>query len=327
MQDQIMIYETGGKNVRFNLDVNADTLWASQAQIADLFDITTQNITTHLRKIYQDGELEENRTCKYSLQVQTEGNRKVSRKVKVYNLDAIISVGYRVNSRKATDFRIWATNVLHNYIVNGLALNERRLAELTSQQLSEVSGALNIVKRLMAQADFSEDEANGILEVITQYGHTFKTLGEYDEGFIRLTDKRKARRTLEMEECMSAIGQLRTQVHGGEMFGQPRGDAFDGSLRSVYQSFGGEDVYPTIAEKAANLLYFIIKDHPFFDGNKRIASLLFIIFLTINEYQLTKSGQPKITPRALTALALMIAESNPREKGLIIAVVCKMLED
>lgn len=325
MNEKMMIYETGGKQVKFSLGAE-ETIWATQAQMAELFDITPQTIARHLKSIYQEGELEEDRTCTKNVQVAREGEREVTRVVKMYNLDAIISVGYRVNSRKATDFRIWATRVLHDYIVEGVAVNERRLAELTSARLREVSGALEIVKRLMVQADFAEDEARGVLEVITQYAQTFRTLGEYDEGYVRLRDERKAKRTLEVGECMEMIGELRERIHAGEMFGKPRGDAFDGALRAVYQSFGGEDVYATVAEKAANLLYFIIKDHPFFDGNKRIGSFLFIVFLTMNEYQLTSEGVPKISDRALTALALMVAESDPREKGLIVAVVCKMLE-
>lgn len=326
-EQQMMIYETGGKHVKFNLDAGMETIWATQAQMAELFDITPQTVARHLKNIYQEGELEEDRTCTKNVQVAVEGEREVTRAVKLYNLDAVISVGYRVNSRKATDFRIWATKILHEYIVDGVAVNERRLAELTSKRLMEVSGTLDIVKRLMAQADFAEDEVKGVLEVITKYGQTFRTLGEYDEGFVRLKEERKAKRVLEMGECMEMIGQLRERVQAGEMFGKPRGDAFDGALRAVYQSFGGEDVYPTVAEKAANLLYFIIKDHPFVDGNKRIGALLFIMFLTVNEYQLTKAGEAKISDRALTALALMIVESDPREKGLIVAVVCRMLEE
>ena len=326
MQKQVIIYENGGKNVRCAFDAGAETIWATQAQIAEMFDVTPQNITIHLRKIYVEGELDAERTCKEYLQVQDEGGREVSRKVKMYNLDAIISVGYRVNSRKATDFRIWATNVLRKYVVDGAVVNERRLKELSSKKLQELDGALAIVRRVMAQTEFVEDEAKGILEVITHYAGTFRTLKEYDEGFVRLKGDAKAKRILESGECVEMIDRLREVVHGGEMFGKLRGDQFEGILRAIYQSFDGEDVYPTVGEKAANLLYLIIKDHPFFDGNKRIASLLFIMFLTINEYQLAESGEVKISDRALTALALMIAESNPREKGLITAVVCRMLE-
>lgn len=327
MEKQIMIYETGGKTVRFNLNAGEETLWATQAQMAELFDVTSQNITTHLKNIYKEGELEEERTCKEFLQVQNEGSREVSRKIKAYNLDAIISVGYRVNSRKATDFRIWATNVLRNYIVHGVAVNERRLGELSQQQLQETSQMLDVVRRLMAQGELTGGEANGVLEIIARYAEAFRVLKEYDDGFVRLNDKTKGRKMLEAGDAVKMIDQLREVLHAGEMFGKLRGDEFEGILRTIYQSFGGEEVYPTVAEKAANLFYFIIKDHPFFDGNKRIASLLFVTFLHMNEYGLTKEGDLKISDKALVALALMVAESEPREKGLMVAVVCRLLEE
>lgn len=322
-----MIYETGGKNVRFNFDAGEETIWASRTQMAELFSVTPQNISLHLGNVYRDAELEENRTSKESFLVQNEGGREVTRKVKVYNLDAIISVGYRVNSRKATDFRIWATKVLKGYIVDGAAVNERRLSELTTQKLAEVNGTLDVVRRLMAQRELTGEEANGVLAVIAQYAETFRTLREYDEGFVRLSEGTKARKMLEAEECVAMIDELRKALGAGEMFGKLRGDEFEGILRTIYQSFAGEEMYPTVEEKAANLLYFTIKDHPFFDGNKRIGALMFVMFLTMNEQGLLKNGEPKISDRALTALTLMIAESEPREKGLMCAVVCRLLEE
>lgn len=326
MEKEIIIYETGGKNVQFNLNPGEETIWATQAQLAELFDITPQTVARHLKNIYQEGELEENRTCTKNVQVAFEGEREVSRSVKLYNLDAIISVGYRVNSRKATDFRIWATKILKRYIVNGVAVNERRLKELSQKQLQEVVDAVAIVKRMMAQTELTGAEANGVLEIISQYALTFRTLREYDEGYVKIGEAPRAAYVLEAGECMTMIGELRERVHGGEMFGKPRGDAFEGTLRAIYQSFDGQDVYGTVAEKAANLLYLVIKDHPFFDGNKRIAVFLFMVFLTMNEYSLTEKGEAKISDRALIAIALMIAESEPREKGLMTAVVCKVLE-
>lgn len=322
-----MIYETGGKNVRFNFDAGEETIWATRTQMAELFSVTPQNISLHLGNVYRDAELEENRTSKESFLVQNEGGREVTRKVKVYNLDAIISVGYRVNSRKATDFRIWATKVLKGYIVDGVAVNERRLSELTTQKLAEVNGTLDVVRRLMAQRELTGEEANGVLAVIAQYAETFRTLREYDEGFVRLSEGTKARKMLEAGECVAMIDELRKALGAGEMFGKLRGDEFEGILRTIYQSFAGEEMYPTVEEKAANLLYFIIKDHPFFDGNKRIGALMFVMFLTMNEQGLLKNGEPKISDRALTALTLMIAESEPREKGLMCAVVCRLLEE
>ncbi len=326
MEKEILIYETGGKQVQFNLGPGEETIWATQAQMAELFDVNTQTVGKHLRHLYQDGELEEKRTCSILEQVQVEGGRRVERKVKVYNLDAIISVGYRMNSRKATDFRIWATKILKNYIVEGAAVNERRLKELTQKQLAEVAATLGIVKRLMAQNELTGEEADGVLEVISQYALTFRTLREYDDGFVRLGQGQKTTQMLEAGECMAMIAKLREKLQAGEMFGRPRGDGFDGALRAVYQSFDGEDVYPTVAEKAANLLYFIIKDHPFLDGNKRIAVFLFMMFLTLNEHGLNEQGEAKISDRALVAIALMIAQSDPREKGLMTAVVCRILE-
>lgn len=323
---EVIIYETGGKSVQFNFEPGEETIWVTQAQMAELFDVTPQTVARHLKDIFQIGELDEERTCTKSVQVGFEGKREVSRKVKVYNLDAVISVGYRVNSRKATDFRIWATKILKQYVVDGVAVNERRLNELSEEKLKEVGVALGVVKRLMAQKELAGDEAQGVLEIITQYAETFRTLREYDEGFVRLRDDTKARKTLEAGECVAMIDQLREKIGAGEMFGKLRGDQFEGILRTIYQSFGGEEMYPTVAEKAANLLYFIIKDHPFFDGNKRIAALLFIVFLTMNEYGLTEKGEAKISDRALVALTLMIAESEPKEKGLMVAVVCRILE-
>ncbi len=327
MEQKLMIYETGGKNVRFNFDAGEETIWATRTQMAELFSVTPQNISLHLGNVYRDAELEENRTSKESFLVQNEGGREVTRKVKVYNLDAIISVGYRVNSRKATDFRIWATKVLKGYIVDGVAVNERRLSELTTQKLAEVNGTLDVVRRLMAQRELTGEEANGVLAVIAQYAETFRTLREYDEGFVRLSEGTKARKMLEAGECVAMIDELRKALGAGEMFGKLRGDEFEGILRTIYQSLAGEEMYPTVEEKAANLLYFIIKDHPFFDGNKRIGALMFVMFLTMNEQGLLKNGEPKISDRALTALTLMIAESEPREKGLMCAVVCRLLEE
>ena len=326
MEKDILIYETGAKNVQFNMSPGEETIWATQAQLAELFDITPQTVARHLKNIYQEGELEENRTCTKNVQVALEGEREVSRSVKLYNLDAIISVGYRVNSRKATDFRIWATKILKRYIVNGVAVNERRLKELSQKQLQDVVDAVAIVKRMMAQTELTGAEANGVLEIISQYALTFRTLREYDEGYVKIGEAPRAAYVLEAGECMTMIGELRERVHGGEMFGKPRGDAFEGTLRAMYQSFDGQDVYGTVAEKAANLLYLVIKDHPFFDGNKRIAVFLFMVFLTMNEYSLTEKGEAKISDRALITIALMIAESEPREKGLMTAVVCKVLE-
>lgn len=331
MANQIEVYKIEEGEIVFNIDEKEETIWATQAQIAQLFDVKPQNITYHLKNIYNDKELIQNRTCKDSLQVQDEGGVPVKRKVKMYNLDAIISVGYRVNSKKATDFRIWATSVLHNYLTKGVAVNERRLKALDSKKLKEVEGMMGVIRRLITRQALDAGEANGVLEVISRYSTSFETLKEYDDGFIDLSSinakSPKKEKKLTPDFCLEVIAGLKKSVKGSDLFGKPRNDAFKGSIESIYQSYNGEDLYKTVAEKAAHLLYFVIKDHPFYDGNKRIGSLLFIVFLTINDQNLTKNGETKISDRALTALALLIAESNPEEKQLITSLIRKLLED
>ena len=361
---KIEIYQGAEGEVVFDVDAEGETIWATQEQMAQLFGTTVPNINMHLRKIYAEGELVENpatsksnrtgegsangakaqsRTIKKNLIVQNrtvketfatrkEGSRMVRRKIKVYSLDAIISVGYRVNSKKATQFRIWATSVLKRFVTDGVAVNEKRLAELAERRelkkLHNVESMMGLVRRLTTRNLLDAGEANGVLEVISKYTGSFKTLQEYDDGHIDLKFLNKARapKELTVEMCNTAVEQLRRNVHGGELFGKKRKGMFEGSLVAIFQSFEGRELYPSVPEKAANLLYFVIKDHPFYDGNKRIGALLFILFLTINDCHLTANGETKISDRALTAITLLIAESEPKEKGLIVSLVCKLLE-
>ena len=328
--NQIEIYKLAEGEIVFSVDTEEETIWATPEQIAELFGVTRRNIALHLTSIYGTNELDKNRTWKKNFQVRTEGKRKVTREINMYNLDAIISVGYRVNSKKATDFRIWATTVLRNYLIKGVAINERRLKSLDSKKLKEVESMMGVVRRLITHQALDAGEANGVLEVISKYSTSFKTLKEYDDGFIDLSSlnkKTKKGKKLTPEFCTEVIEGLKKSVNGSDLFGKPRNDSFKGSIEGIYQSYDGEDLYPTIAEKAAPLLYFVIKDHPFYDGNKRIGSLLFIVFLTINDENLTKNGETKISDRALTAIALLIAESNPAEKDLITSLIRKLLKD
>lgn len=329
---RIEIYQGAEGEVVFDVDTEGETIWATQAQMAQLFGVAPQNITYHIRNIYKDDELTDNRTCKDSLQVQVEGGRKIERKVKVYNLDMIISVGYRVNSKKATQFRVWATSVLKKYLVSGVAVNQRRLEALAEKRevkkLHDVEDMMGIVRRLTARLELNAGEANGVLEVISRYTGSFKTLAEYDNGRIdlRFMNRAKKGKDLTVEMCEKAVEQLKKSVHGSDLFGKKRDESFNGSIVTIFQSFNGEELYKSVPEKAANLLYFVIKDHPFYDGNKRIGALLFVLFLTMNNYHLAENGETKISDRALTALALLIAESEPKEKELIVSLVCKLLE-
>lgn len=325
MEKQLDIYRVLKGDIVFNFDKGKETLWATQDQISKLFTTERSVITKHLRNIFRDGELEESEVCAKIAHTGPDGK---IYQTKTYNLDAIISVGYRVNSRKATDFRIWATKVLREYTINGVAINEHRLKELDSKKLKNVEDMMGIVRRLIARQELNAGEASGILEVITSYTSSFKALEEFDDGHINLkTLNKKTKKILTRELCETAINDLRKTLKASDLFGKMRNDSFYGNLESIYQSFDGEELYKTTPEKASHLLYFIIKDHPFYDGNKRIGSLLFIIFLTINDCHLTKNGETKISDRALTAIALLIAESNPKEKDLIVSLIQKLLED
>ena len=321
---EFLIFQAEGKEDGIQVVYKDETIWCTQKAMAALFDVDRSVITKHLKNIFELNELSQDSVCAIFAHTASDGK---TYQVKMYNLDAIISVGYRVNSKKATDFRIWATRVLHHYVVNGVAINERRLKELDSQKLHEIEGALGIVKRLVAASSLSADEAGGILEVITKYGPSFKALKEYDEGHISFSKGKKATKVITKDDGLKIIAELKHSVKGDELFGKLRGKAFESTLGAITQTFDGKDVYPSISEKAANLLYLIIKDHPFYDGNKRIGALLFVVFLTINDYHLTKDGETKISDRALTALALLIAESNPTEKSLLVALICKLLEN
>ncbi len=338
---QVAIYKAVSGEVVFNVDAEEETIWAPIDQIAELFGVTRRSIEIHLKNIYDTEELDEKRTAKKSFAVRTEGKREVRREVSMYNLDAIISVGYRVNSQKATNFRIWATKTLKQYIVGGVAVNERRLKQLSVKRLADVENMMGVVRRLIARQELDAGEANGVLEVISKYAGSFEMLKEYDDGFIDLSyvnamggkkpegkagGKTGKAKELTPEMCEEVVNSLRKSVDGGELFGKLRNKSFAGALAAIYQSFDGKELYPSVAEKAANLLYFVIKDHPFYDGNKRIGSLLFIVFLTMNDYHLTENGETKISDRALTALALLIAESEPSEKGLIVNLTRKLLD-
>jgi death-on-curing family protein len=327
MEKGIEIYKSPNGEITFNVDADQETIWATQAQIAQIFNVDRSRITHHLRNIFKDGELDENSVCAFSAHTAADGK---TYQVKTYNLDAIISVGYRINSKKATDFRIWATKTLKAYLTDGIAINQRRLKSLDSKKLAQVEGMMGVVRRLIARQALDAGEANGVLEVISKYSTSFQMLKQYDDGHIDLSalnTTKKRQKALDIDTCNNIIDNLRTSTKSSELFGKPRNQSFEGILHNIFQSYDDKELYPSIAEKASHLLYFIIKDHPFYDGNKRIGALLFIVFLTINGEQLTKNGETKISDRALTALALLIAESEPSEKSLITSLVVKLLEN
>lgn len=319
---EIIIYEEEKSTVEVRFD--HDTVWLTQRQMAELFDTSADNISLHLKNIYNDGELGEKTTTEEFSAVQKEGKRQVRRTLFHYNLDAIISVGYRVNSKRGVRFRQWATSVLKDHLIHGYTVNERRLAE---KGLMEMEQAMALLSRTLQNHELLNDEGKAVLDVINNYAKSWTLLLQYDEQQLAVPkEKKAAKQPLDYHQAKATIATLKaelvTKKEASELFGQERGKHLQGILGNIDQTFGGEELYPSVEEKAAHLLYFIIKDHPFADGNKRIGSFLFILFLQEN-CLLDASG---INENGLVALALLIAESDPRQKELMVRLVLNLLK-
>jgi len=318
---KIIIYQTDNNNVEVRLE--RETVWLTQRQMSELFDTSSDNISLHLKNIYAVGELEKEPTTEDFSAVQKEGDRHVRRTLAHYNLDAIISVGYRVNSKRGVRFRQWATGVLRQNLVRGYTVNERRLAE---KGLAEMEQTIALLSRTLVSHEALSDEGKAVLDVVSQYAKSWSLLLKYDEQRLELPDDgHQTEKPLLYGEAIEAIESLKTELmecrEASDLFGQERSQHLQGILGNLDQTFGGQELYPTIEEKAAHLLYFVIKDHPFSDGNKRIGSFLFLIFLRENNL-LDQSG---INDNALVALALLIAESDPKQKDLMIRLVMNLL--
>ncbi len=323
--NEIEIYQSGD-GVQIEIKFDGDTVWATQKQIAEIFQTTPQNITLHLKKVYSEGEIEQNSTCKEYLQVQKEGKRDVERKQLFYNLDAILSVGYRVNSKRGTQFRQWATQHLKDYLVKGYAINQKHLAE----NLHHLEQAVKLIQSSGNDDTLKLNEAKGLLTILSQYTQSFILLNQYDSHSLQaqyLDDN--ITYLIEHESAFAAITELKKQLiavrEATELFGNPKDDSFKGILGTIVQTFGGQYLYPTIEEQAANLLYFIIKNHPFSDGNKRIGAFIFVWFLEKNKHRFKKNGELKINDNALVALALLVAQSDPAEKELMVQLIINLI--
>jgi prophage maintenance system killer protein len=283
---EVVIYQTeDGKN-QLEVHLENETIWLSQKLMSELFDKDSDTIGLHVKNIFVDEELQEESTTEVFSVVQEEGNRKVKRKVKFYNLDVIISVGYRVNSKRGTQFRIWATQTLKEHLIKGYTINEKRLQE-QREKFKELYQTVEFLKTTLGTKNLSGNEVQGLLEIISKYTRSFVLLNQFDSNSLEVEPSgKKLTHEIKYKEALAAIEQLKKKLiiknEASDLFGRQREDVFSGILDSVVQTFGGEYLYPSIEEQAAHLLYFVIKNHPFADGNKRIGAFLFVWFLHLN---------------------------------------------
>lgn len=319
--NQIVIYQTEDGQTQIDVRMENDTVWLTQKQIADLFGTKRPAITKHLKNIYASEELDENSTCSILEHMGNDGKQTYS--TKYYNLDAILSVGYRVNSKNATRFRQWANKVLKDYLVKGYAVNER----LRHEQIGELRQLVNMLGRtIQNQPILTTEENKALFEVVTDYTYALDTLDNYD--YERLTiDKTTKEEPFHAtyENAMEEIHCLREKFGGSALFGNEKDDSFKSSIGQIYQTFGGDELYPSVEEKAAMLLYLVTKNHSFSDGNKRIAATLFLWFLNNNGILYNIDHTKRIADNTLVALTLMIAESRTEEKDVMVKVVVNLI--
>ena len=320
-ENKIVIYQTEDGQMQIDVRLENETVWLTQQQIAELFGTQRPAITKHLKNIYASEELDENSTCSILEHMGNEGKRTYS--TKYYNLDAILSVGYRVNSKNATRFRQWANNVLKQYLIKGYAVNER----IRKEQIGELRQLVGLLGRtIQNQPVLSDDETSALFEVVTDYSYALDTLDNYDYERLSITKTTKEEPFhATYENAMESINGLREKFGGSVLFGNEKDDSFKSSIGQIYQTFAGEELYPSVEEKAAMLLYLVTKNHSFSDGNKRIAATLFLWFLNNNHILYYHDGSKRIADSTLVALTLMIAESRTEEKDIMVKVVVNLI--
>ncbi|WP_439482755.1 RhuM family protein [Cyclobacterium plantarum] len=314
---EIFIYQSGQDAPTIQVLLENDTLWLDQYQISELFGTDRTSIVRHIRNIYKTSELEEKATCAKITQVQQEGERTVKRQIKIFNLDLIISVGYRVNSKQGTAFRIWANKIIKDHLVKGYSFNEKRLLELQK--------TIKLVNRTIQNLG-SDDQTKGIFEVLAEFSTALDILDDYDHQRLSLPESPiQATFKISYEEAKYAVDELKKRFGGSSLFGNEKDQSFQSSIAAIDQTFDGIELYRSLEEKAAHLLYFVVKNHSFSDGNKRIAAWLFIWYLEKNKSLLHPDGIKRISENALVALTLLIAESKPEEKEMMINVVVNLI--
>lgn len=322
--NQIIIYEDTNGEVKLDVSLENETVWLSQKQMEMLFDKSKKTISEHIGNIFKEGELEKDSVVRNFRTTASDGK---NYDVAYYNLDVIISVGYRVKSKRGTAFRIWATKVLKEYLINGYAINQKRLQD---KGLKELDRTIALLRETIDTSKLELTEAKGLLDVILNYSRTWTLLQGYDEDSLEKNiTVHEEKFILDFDEAKDAIAQLKKELiskgEASDLFGKEKAGEFDGVICNIYQTFGGVDLIPSVEEKAANLLYYIIKDHPFNDGNKRIGAFLFILFLAKNNALYKSNGELKINDNALVALALMTAKSDPLQKETVVNLIVNIL--
>lgn len=323
MNNSIEIYRSQDGSIQLNVKLENDTVWLTQSQMAELFGVDRTSIVRHIRNIYKSEELDQNSTCAKNAQVRKEGHRSILREIPYYNLDMIISVGYRVNSKNATSFRRWATSVLKQYLIKGYAINQ----QIKLDRYNELKDVVRLMSRTVGmQEKVTSEEYGGLFNVISDYVYALDTLDHYDYQSLsiqKITKEEPFRATY--DNAMEAINALKEKFGGSQWFANEKDDSFKSSIGQIYQTFGGEDLYPSVEEKAAMLLYLVVKNHSFSDGNKRIAAMLFLWFLNNNHVLYAEDGHKRIADNTLVALTLMIAESRTEEKDVMVKVVVNLI--
>ena len=314
MKNEILLFEN--QDVKLEVNMKDDSVWLTQGQMAELFNTSRTNIIEHISNIYSDEELDKNSTCQDFRQVRKEGKRTVTRTIPFYNLDMIISVGYRVNSKQGIIFRKWATSILKDYMIKGYAVNQKRLEYLEKTvKLIDIAGRIDI--------NLKGNEAQEIIKVINNYSNALNLLDDYDHKRIIKPNGTLNENKINYEDCMNIVNKLKFSSDS-DLFALERDNGVEAIIFDIYQTFDGKDLYSSIEEKAANFLYLIIKNHVFIDGNKRIAATLFINFLEFYNL-LYKDGRQVIDNNTLVAITLLIAQSNPKEKEILVDLVMNFL--
>lgn len=322
LDNKIIIYQTDDGKIQLDVKLENDTVWLTQNQMIDLFDSSKGNISEHIKHIYEDGELSEDATVRKFRTVRLEGKRQVTRNIAYYNLDLIISLGYRVNTKRGISFRQWATHVLKDYLIKGYAINQR-IREKNYQQMVQL---VRSMARTVKLENLATDVRNALLDVVVDYTYALDRLDDYDYQRLTIPESSTEEKFhATYDAAMKVLEELREKFGGGGLFANQKDDSFKSSIGQIYQTFDGQELYPTVEEKAAMLLYLVTKNHSFSDGNKRIAATLFLWFMNENGILYDDMHNKRIDDATLVALTLLIAESRPEEKDTMVKVIVNLI--